>query len=514
MKKIVSCVFLTLLLMACNDSMGDSVENISLQYSENSNLELKKKFAQALALSFAENPEIRNIVRNEALRKIDYDYDVLYLLIKDKTISSGGETIANVLSKYMSADDLEAIESQIPTLTIFVPTLPGNIFSAELWNTKNQAPSVGIRELGMNDVIMYDSLGKNGIIKSTPQFPIVVVKENERIVSERIDSNSSTRISNRTNLAFVDDVYNNIGLYTRSDNDNRRPNSDRRDTISNPSGSTRPASSTGDGKRLSTNDSIPDELLKACKAYDIYENRDGWQRDYVYYNITPDNVNGKYDEDYGECLVGFEMIGDPLTALRKISDQTGDPQETTDIHELPTWTDGEFEFMLKIYLGNKSGFGSELTKYFRISADKLFFFGGNAVGLDLKQMKNERANVSLPLFEWNLENYSSSVKIAVEEIDGTETIKTTSTTSTEFATNFGVDASIGISEKVKLGMEFGVTDKQVMSTSYEVTTTKDNDALGEVVVNFSDKIFTDKGGVSWLRGVREEDFPKYSGSVN
>lgn len=97
---------------------------------------------------------------------------------------------------------------------------------------------------------------------------------------------------------------------------------------------------------------------------------DGWHRDYVYYNLKPesgiprDSLKGPFIYKFKECIIGFELLGDPMSALAKISDQTGDP----DISSIGSgrnisWTEGEFEFLVKTYLASKSLTGSELKTF-------------------------------------------------------------------------------------------------------------------------------------------------------
>lgn len=64
----------------------------------------------------------------------------------------------------------------------------------------------------------------------------------------------------------------------------------------------------------------------------------------------------------------------------------------------------------------------------------------------------------LALFEWDLEIYSPQIKIAVEEIDLSETQTSTFTNTIEFATNFEFNASVG--EKEKVGFKFGASLKK------------------------------------------------------
>lgn len=47
--------------------------------------------------------------------------------------------------------------------------------------------------------------------------------------------------------------------------------------------------------------------------------------------------------------------------------------------------------------------------------------------------------LSIPLFEWNLENYSPVVKIAIDEYDESQTVQSQFSVTSEFASNFSYD---------------------------------------------------------------------------
>lgn len=94
--------------------------------------------------------------------------------------------------------------------------------------------------------------------------------------------------------------------------------------------------------------------------------------------------------------------------------------------------------------------------------------------------------LSIPLFEWNLENYSPVVKIAIDEYDESQTVQSQFSVTSEFASNFSYDPVF--KENVKVGMKFGSTNKQQVFQSYTATTTLSSDQLGEVIVNFADPI--------------------------
>lgn len=53
------------------------------------NLSLKKDFSIALAKVLSENQDVRDLIKKEALKKIDFDYDVLYQLVNKEELSEG-----------------------------------------------------------------------------------------------------------------------------------------------------------------------------------------------------------------------------------------------------------------------------------------------------------------------------------------------------------------------------------------------------------------------------------------
>lgn len=130
MKNFVLVFLVYLSVASCNESLNDIDKNVVsatfLEQSE-SNLILKQKFSSALVKVLGQNEEVRSLIKEEALKQIDFDYDVLYCLIKDKQLKNG-VTLEEYLEKYLTSDELKCIHKQLPTLTLFVPTLPENSF--------------------------------------------------------------------------------------------------------------------------------------------------------------------------------------------------------------------------------------------------------------------------------------------------------------------------------------------------------------------------------------------------
>lgn len=473
----------TLFMSSCTDDLSSNkCGPEASSVIKKTNTEIKKEFGAALAKVLAESTPVRELIKREALRKIDYDYDVLYLMVKDEVLSDN-TTLEGLLSNYLDKEFFYLIENQISNLTIFVPELPDDSFSAEIWDVKTDIPDVAIRIFDQKGIPAYNVREGEYVIDAieVPTYPIVVIKENERIVGGDIHVKSigvqggtiKTRSNSNIAFSFIDDVFNNL--------DNKVSTA-----------------------MLKSREDPNHNYKKVKEACDIYENIDGWQRDYIYYDLKPetgmsrDSVKGPFIYKFKECLVGFELLGNPEAALAKISDQTGDPKKGSGRNE---WTEGEFEFLVKVGLGSISLVGSELKTYFRASGNDLFYEGTGSghgtkpvMGLKMKEMK-------LPLFEWNLEDYSTSVKIGIEEVDNTESVKNTQSTTVEFAGNISFDISWGT--KVKKGLKFGASAKKVHTIGFEVTTTKGNDELGEVIVNFGDPIMKKESFTDTRTGITE-----------
>ena len=493
MKNFVLVFLVYLSVASCNESLNDIDKNVVsatfLEQSE-SNLILKQKFSSALVTVLGQNEEVRSLIKEEALKQIDFDYDVLYCLIKDKQLKNG-VTLEEYLEKYLTSDELKCIHKQLPTLTLFVPTLPENSFSVHSWNTIDELPAVAVKVSDNNDVKIYYGNGETEVFPADiiPGFPVVVVKENERIVRNgEILSKTVSENIEETNLIFVDEIFNNLH---------------GKDLVNTKTRANRPDRPVPLPKVDNPEDYLPANMKKTYEAYKIYKNTTGWQRDYIYYGITPTTDKGPFDYNMKEFLVGFELMGDALGFYRKIADQDGDPKSSIPIggvlpanSSIITWTEGEYEFKVTTYVGSKSTIGTEYKSFFRLKPDQLFRAEVERVisrpGMPgytvykLVGLKSKRVDLDLPLFEWDLENYGATIKIAIEEVDGQETEVNSISSSIEFATNFGFDASFG--EKVKFGVKFGSTIKEVLNVSNTITKTLGGDELGEVIINFADPV--------------------------
>jgi hypothetical protein len=437
-----------------------------LSHSVEENSQLRRDFGQAMAKALKNSQELRAFIKTEALTMFDNDYDVLYLMVKDKMVN-GQNTFREILIKYFKDEaTLDEIESKIPLLTIFVPELPENTFSAKTWDIINEVPVVGVSLQYTNDVAIIDADEISYMLSSDkiPSFPVVVVKENERV--RVADKSKEPKHAGRKFTAdkqqyeFLDDCF---------DVTKNKPANTNRVTFS-----------------------LDQKIID---AYNTYAGTDGWHRDYVYYGITPSNPNGPFTYDYQEHITTFSMNGDPMAAYNKIADQTGDPTinhfgglifQGPPPTQITAWTGGAFEFKVKVLFNGKNGVGSEFITYFSALGSDLFVVSYKKVlsfwSLDTVTIKT--MNLALPIFNWDLNQYAATVKVDIEEVDLTQTTTITETDNVKFATNFGIE---GTTVK-KLGLKFGAS----LEVNQTRTTTKSfvegNDILGSVLINFADNI--------------------------
>jgi hypothetical protein len=209
-------------------------------------------------------------------------------------------------------------------------------------------------------------------------------------------------------------------------------------------------------------------------------------------------------------------IGDPNAFYAKIVQSNTDP--SADRHRAngssQHWTDGFFEFKLIALVNAKNGVGATITKVFSVNPRDLFFlhykrtsnnwFGQDWYELDYVTYPNSNpVDYNISLSSWDLQSYSTTVKLSLYETDPATTITRNYTSSAEFANNFEVN--VGLIEKV--GLKFGGSFKTTNTQSYSVTITEGDDFLGDAVIGFGDKIINASNGV--VTDVKDYNFGNY-----
>lgn len=339
---IASCILLT---TACqqNDEEYTLAEN-----SQTAELSALDHFSLLLSKAVASNSELRTFLKKEALEMIDNDYDVFYPLAKNKIVTEG-KTFKNILEQYDSNKELDELERKLPLLTVMIPELPSG-YNAETWNCTEEVPHITPR-LGNKCVIPYYKDGMTDFefdANLIPGFPVLVIKNNERIVR----NTGATRTPNASTLnseySFVD------AAFDRSCN--TPPQALTRTTIS--------------GRA---------DLETAYRTMGATSEK--WQRDNIYYGLTPTNTEGPLKRNYAERI---EAIRFTEQAYTKMCDQD-DPRYDTSYfgmhacakeHPLPDatklWQDGRFEFKIDITINNQAGLGTNITKFFSVNPSEIY----------------------------------------------------------------------------------------------------------------------------------------------
>jgi len=481
MKKIFMFIALTFILKSCTEPDFDSTSNNEIisqnrVVDEHDNYELKKKFATALHEAMLNNKELREFLKEEALIKFNKDYDILYNYVKSKQI--GNYSFRDILLDYFEREeDLAQIESQIPSLTIFVPSLPNDSFSAELWNTDEEVPLVAIRLLNNDKTPIISSRSENHLLDHNiiPGFPVVVIKENERILTEA-----------HPDYETLDtDEYRYDGFSFRHIHINF------------------------DGLRPQVNITIngPIHLVEAWEEYGKHENL-GWHRDYIYYNLQPNSTNGQYINDYKEYVRDFRIEGDtPWIALSNISQpsvidgQYLDPELNfvngsqfynyagAEVNQGSFWTDGNFDFEIKLY------YDEEATPHkvpFTAAPESLFEIQYEQIGnlfsfLDVyvvNGISQKTMTLHQELMDWQIHNVANNFIIDIEEIDSNVKIKENKSNSYTYNTNFNFST--------KIGLELGGSAEIGGQQSIEVQYNEHGDFLGTALIRFGDNIIIDE----------------------
>lgn len=119
MKKLfVVSLFLLAMLTACesDELFTENVEKETSVLSEEKGFYLKKTFGIALAELLEENCSVRKLLKEEASKMFDKDYDVLYHLIKDKMLDDGLTFRESLLKFYKNESDLISFHWKMKTL--------------------------------------------------------------------------------------------------------------------------------------------------------------------------------------------------------------------------------------------------------------------------------------------------------------------------------------------------------------------------------------------------------------
>jgi hypothetical protein len=477
---------------------------------------------------------LRKLIKKEAQKQFNKDYDVMYHFVKNSPLSnrfleksngsSSYNTVRDLLLSYFESEaELINIENQLPLLTIFVPELPENSFSAELWDTSDpeQVPVVAIRLDNSNEVPMIDVLNNFEYVLEQdviPGHPVVVIKNNERLVVDngKHNFNNSTGVLNTgrgESLRFIDDNFN-ASITTDS------PTIIEDDIFGGSGGG-----GSGGGSCTIPFPYIPGRqntvspfLVNAHNIFDGVVSQ-AWQRDNIYYKLTPAVPTNSYvGGKFTEAISYFQLQGTPNDVFSFMSNQSNssnpDPQAanrnwTYGERKVP-WTDGNFEIGISVTDNAKNrpninailafdAKPSDLFSYTHESNTRTFgvwpirwrrtyyrpvingFKGMDFTSISLGATK-------LHIHSWDLTEYSNIWNIEIKELDASTEFNTQTSNVKKYNTNVNIDTSIPLGDKIKIGLKFGASEEETNTLTRSFKWVEGNDFLGAFDVPFADKV--------------------------
>ena len=431
---------------------------VKSSYYDRSEYELLP-FAKALYSAMKESPELRELIKSESLKKFDKEYEFLYQFIKDETVENGLTVRELLLKNYKGEKSLPEIEDLHPALTILIPILPKESFSAEIWNVKEQIPAVAIHSpVNLNPFIVSE---KGKFLKNSeefmiepgrvPAFPVIVIKDNERVVVSQNENSKYQSLNKRSSdyvFDFIDDCYD---------------------------GSVKDENAEIETRSYWGGSTIDQKLID---AYNIYGANSGWQRDYIYYNITNSVTSGTLSQNFRETILAFQFNPsyNPQQVCSYIMNSPStDPQ-------FP-WTSGQFNFRVEALLAAKNGNAPTITKYFFAYPLDLFdvtFVYKN--GTYIPTFNGFRKiTLNIPLLNWNLADYGTVMKISVWKLSPSGTYTINSSFTSTVADN--------VKYYDKDGKEYGSTTTTTQHTSSYTAVYQVSDVhLGDFLYTFGEPV--------------------------
>ena len=265
-------VALTTSLFSCSNEIEElNTPSVSV-CSTSSKEEVMAEFAKALSSVISENQDARELIKTEALKKFDKNYDILWDEIKDKSI--GSCTLREAIAQKTSNEFIMQAETKVPLLNILFPEIRMFDVSPEKYSSSDAELPVVVVNNDKNLMFYAGKLTDEIKKGDVPAFNVLVVNENTRV-----EVDCTTRGSKRT-WRFIDDAFDG----TANDNVTR--------------------------SAIVTSGYVSDKLKEAYTYFykdDASNQSKALQRDYIYYGMTPQKTQGKYNYNVSEYINFIEV---------------------------------------------------------------------------------------------------------------------------------------------------------------------------------------------------------------
>ena len=440
----------------------------------------QQSFAAILSEAVSETPSLRSFIRETALEQFDNDYDVFYPYVKN-TVVENNLTFRDLLLQHTDEQTLSSIEQALPKLTILVPDWSWmGCFSIHSWDPAEDVSvtfAVPDGYIGAYEKGEYLGELPDG---SFPDFPVLVIKENERMVYS-----PGTKGSNG-GYDFADAAFDNV--HTKVTHQYSEEIIDGTPDISN---------------------FVPEAEVnyRVREAFSYFSGSNAiYQRDYLYYNMTAPNQTKVRNENIQENVYKFKfqdytssfMHDDTNYDLAeypasreyvyqgyKASKKT--PAELRKIF----YANGKLDLMFLISIPTKSGSVFTTTKTKSVSFGDVFaidhadldyrhrtLLNGNkdkyTYTVKAEYIKPRWCVLNWDLPRWDISQESTMITINVTEFDETGSSEITYTTKNTVTDNFKIDGEVpgipivsGITAKVGLGYNHTESTETTETKTYK-----------------------------------------------
>lgn len=494
MKKILYLIVPLFLTLSCTN------KEENLEISNIPQINSIELFSKILSKAVSNDSNLRSFLKDEAMNQFDKDYDVFYPLVKNKKLADG-TSFRDCLLEYTDEAVLSQIEKDLPLVNILIPDYSWiNAFSVTKWDPKDSDVSVAYKHSG--EIIVFNNGVKEGILGQNdyPDFPILIVKNNERMRYSSMTRGSGLSYS------FVDDAFDN------SKSHNTRVTStyyyDTIYDIDEPDNFLAPSE-------------IPIEVLNAYQEFGNNDYR--YQRDNLYFGMTNQSDYGILNTYIREYLYKFRFKtaldgalydatpqSDPNYADGYFPSKHESKRDSLSLDSLRVKDfriEGNLEMRFNIIYGNANGTTSTNTISTSVPVSSLFTYDKIAVEFRHKTWVSPRkyiytidanclvpqwytADIQLPIAAgavWNIGNTSTIIKISVEEFDsgeisvssGSLTFSMSSNTTTENTSTNG---------QITTKDSYGTQMTTSQTSSYSYTKTNNSDNLGDALLNYLDPV--------------------------
>lgn len=458
-------------------------------------------FAIVLSKAVANEPSLRNFVKQTALEEFDKDYDVFYPFVKN-SIVDGSHSFENLLQLYCEdGKTIESIISGISKPTILVPDfswVSDNCFSVKHWDTSNNQVAVAVEKNNGIHTIYYDGEVVGHLSdEEYPSFPVLIIKSNERMVE--LAPTKSGVIEYDFANKFFDNAQTKVRTWEGDFYNETENISSKRDLVSEV------------GYRISESD-LNNICPDAITAYREFGTGmvNGVQRDYLYYGLTcENNTSGVMNPNRRDMI--YRMKISPEKLFNSMDDDTEDPLTVlgTGRGDRPTfdgavsrmWSNGNLEIQIEFFKGIKDGGTDEIDKILLsiYPGDLMYLtkchdvfqwniFGNNWSVYTIKKediqpkwyYPGDEGHVVLIQSPWDLNYRSQNIWFKSSEIDKEKTYTKNMTVGFKFSSSMSTQSGDSVKMTTTIGNEHSE------SHSETVTYTESPDDLGSAFIEYAD----------------------------